>query len=179
MHAPGFKVYQKVVLVWAAFVALHFAYALVPAPPVKAFSGINESVFQHLKVGFFIYLLASLVELALFKRRVSDKQSYLFSRLTVTVFFPWIIFILWYVAPAFYGRMPSSVLEAVYGNLVLIVAAYFAAEIEQGLAQMVFSRPLKAVVLTLVVVSFCLYIIFTFNLPWTDLFQDPKLIPRK
>ena len=172
--AAGFKVYQKGFLFWAIYVVFHFAYRLLPVFPVALFSGTDESIFQHLKLGFFVYLLTSILEYLIYRRRIRNRDSYFFSRLAATVFLPWVIFILWYIAPAFYGRLPVIALEAVYGNIIIIIAGWFAAVLEQGLEQITYSKPLKAVILTLFVVSFCLYIIFTFKLPWADVFAAPK-----
>jgi len=152
----GLKVYQKVFLFWAIYVAFHFAYQLLP---VALFTGTNESVFQHLKVGFFAYLLTSILEFSIHRRRILNRDSYFFSRLIV---------------PAFYGRLPVIALEAVYGNIIVIIAGWFVSEFERGLEQIVYSKPLKAVILTLFLVSLCLYVIFTFKLPWADVFAEPK-----
>ena len=65
-------------------------------------------------------------------------------------------------------------LEVIYSNIITIMVGLFAAVFERGLEQIVYSKPLKAVILTLFLVSFCLYLIFTFKTPWADVFVVPK-----
>jgi len=168
------KVYQKAFLFWAIYVVFHFAYKLMPVFPLALVCCVNESVFQHFKMGFFVYLLTSVLEYLIYRRRIQNKDNYWFSRLAATAFLPWIIFVLWYMAPAFYGEWPSLALEVIYSNIITIMVGLFAAVFERGLEQIVYSKPLKAVILTLFLISFCLYLIFTFKTPWADVFVVPK-----
>jgi type IV secretory pathway TrbL component len=114
------------------------------------------------------------VEFGLCRRRVRDRDSYLFSRLSAVAILPWFIFVLWYIAPAFYGEWPSLAQEVIYANVITALVGLCVAVFEQGLEQIAYSKPLKAVVLTLFLVSLCLYLIFTFKLPWADVFVEPK-----
>jgi hypothetical protein len=174
MHSQGFKVYQKSLLFWLTYMVFHFIYRLLPVLPVAMFLGINESVFQHIKMGFFTYFTVSFVEYGAFRSRILNKQSFIFSRLEATIFIPWVICVLWYVAPAFYGQMPNNVLEAVYGISITLIAGYFTAVLEQGLEQINYSKPLKVAVIILFLVTCCLGIALTFSLPWADVFAEPK-----
>lgn len=46
---------------------LHFTYMLVPNNFVAAFSAVNESVWEHLKILFFPYIIYGIFEMFVFK----------------------------------------------------------------------------------------------------------------
>ena len=58
------------------FSVLHFGYDLTHLSFLKPFFGINESIFQHLKMVFWAYLLASLVEYPVYKRKNKKYESF-------------------------------------------------------------------------------------------------------
>ena len=90
--------------------------------------------------------------------------------MTATIFLPWIIFLLWYIAPALYGPWPNNTYEIIYANIITILVGVFTVILEQGLETAVFKKPQKTVLIILFLVSIMLYIIFTYNLPWADVF---------
>lgn len=45
--------------------------------------------------------------------------------------------------------------------------------LERGLEDIRYTMPLKAVIVVLFVASILLYIVFTFRLPWADVFVEP------
>jgi len=80
----------------AFFSILHFSLDLSGWAWLKPFAGINESVFQHFKMAFWAYLLASLVEYPFFKKkrkpiRVSGTRDFWRPFLFPGLFF-WFIF---------------------------------------------------------------------------------------
>jgi hypothetical protein len=90
-----------------------------------------------------------------------------------TLFLPWIIFLLWYIAPAIIGRWPNNTYEIVYANVITFSTGFFTVILERGLEEIQYNKSLKAVILTLFCVSLLLYIVFTFRLPWADVFVEP------
>ena len=64
-----------------------------PGTISRIFSGIDESVFQHLKLGFWAYALAS----------IGDKGAFAFSRALSVAIVPWLIFLFWYGVAAVFG----------------------------------------------------------------------------
>gem|GEM_PF-6335425 len=57
------------------FSIFHFGYELIKSPLLKPFCGINESVFQHLKMAFWGYALLSIGEYFLLKKRNKEKNQ--------------------------------------------------------------------------------------------------------
>ncbi len=148
--------------------------ALPPVLPFTLFFATNESNFQHYKAGFIAYLITSVAEYALTRKSVQDPSAFFYSRLSAAVFFPWVIFLLWYLAPAIIGQWQTLALEAIYANIILILATYFTIVFERGMAQISYSREFKAVLWILFCASILLYIVFTLRLPWADVFVEPN-----
>jgi len=171
--APGFKPLVKMVLFWSIFMLLYFAYRFFPVFPLSLICSTAESNFQHYKSTFVAFLILNLIEFFVYHRQIVSRKNYALSRLAATTFAPWIVFILWYIAPAVYGKMPTIPLEILYANIITLLVGYFVATLEQGLAQIHYSKSLTAVILTLFVVSILLYVSFTFRLPWADVFVEP------
>jgi hypothetical protein len=167
------NVLWKALAFWGVFLTLYAVYKFFPIFPLSLICGVTESNFQHYKAGFFSYLIVNLVEYAWNHRKITDRESFIFSRLSATILLPWIIFLLWYIAPALIGRWPNNVLEIVYANVITFVVGLFTVILESGLESVPYNRSLKVVLVTLFLASIMIYIVFTFRLPWADVFVEP------
>ncbi len=152
---------------------LHWAYDFLPILPVKLISGINESFFQHIKMTFFAYLFVNLVEYFLRRKNIQDKESFIYTRILTTTFLPWVVFIVWYIAPAYYGPFSNVAIEILYANIALIISGFVILVIEHTIDGIAYQKLSKFVLLALFLISMSYYIIFTFRLPWADVFADP------
>jgi len=93
----------------------------------------------------------------------------------MALFIPWVVFLLWYIAPAVYGKFPTQLGEIIYANIVTILALICAVILEAGFLRIPFSRNMKVVVWALLLVSLMLYMVFTYShLPWADVFVEPN-----
>lgn len=160
----------KIVGFWITFLLLHFAYDWWPAFPLNLFSAVDESLFQHLKIGFFTYLLVNTLE---YGWRRPRRDAWLYSRLWGAILTPWLMFILWYIGPAYYGPFPAIWQDILYANLVLLLLAACLIMIERQLETLLYPRPFKILTVGLFLILLSLFWIFTFRLPWTDLFVEP------
>jgi hypothetical protein len=167
----------KLVLYWVLFLFLHYSYEWLPVFPLNMISGASEAFFQHQKIAFYAYLLVNLIEVILYRRNIADKESYVYARLFSTLFIPWAVFLLWYVAPAVYGRLPSIVLEILYANMIVLFTGFVTIIIERSMEKIDYSKSLKFVVVTLFFISILLYVAFSYRLPWADVFTEPDWRP--
>lgn len=166
--------YIKSLSFWAVFLILYFAYKFFPCEPLKLICGICESNFQHYKAAYFSWIIVSIFEYALVRKRIDDSMTFFYSRIGTATILPWFVFILWYLAPAIYGRMPSIPLEIVYANIITIAAGIFGSIFEQGLSRINYFRELRIILIILFLSSLILYIVFTYiKLPWADVFIEP------
>ena len=167
--------YLKGLVYLVIFSILHFGYELTQWSWLTPLCGVNESVFQHLKMSFWAYIFTSLIEYALVRKRYTEKGCFFYSRMLSAVILPWITALIWYIVPGIFGRIESLSLEVLWA----VVSTYFSCVsviiIEQNLNER-FEAGFRVVVLILFVVSAILYVWFTYKLPWIDLFVNPELL---
>lgn len=104
IQSPSFGFVWKALAFWAVFIVLYLLYRFFPVFPLSIICGITESNFQHYKAGFFSYLIVNAIEYIWNRRKIQEYDRFIFSRMLATVFLPWIIFLLWYLAPAIIQR---------------------------------------------------------------------------
>jgi len=168
--------YLKLLGFWAGFLILHYSYDFLPILPIKLISGINESFFQHIKIVFFAYLIVNLVEFFARRKDLENRENFILTRLFSTTILPWIVFIIWFIAPAYYGPIGNVAVEILYANIALLLSGFCALVIEQTMDGIPYRNLSKVVIIVLFVISMSLYIIFTFKLPWADVFADPTAL---
>ncbi len=164
----------KALIYLVFFSILHFAYDLAGWTFLKPFSGIDESVFQHLKMAFWAYLLASLVEYPFFKKKRKSYESFWYPRFFAATVVPWTIFLVYFLGPAVAGKFQASYLELTWAILVSYFSGLAGGLIEGHLEQQRLTFCFKAVIIFLALVSAILYITFTYSLPWLDMFRAPE-----
>ncbi|MBC7320342.1 hypothetical protein H5T89_06825 [bacterium] len=166
------NIHLKSLLYLLLFGLLHFGYESTGLKFLKPICGTNESVFQHLKIGFFAYFFTSSIEFGIIKRRFKG-NSFWCSRTLAVIFVPWIIFLIWYLVPAIWGKV-TLVVELSWALIVTYISGVFAGIIEKDLEKLRFSSRSKIITFILFVISAFLFIWFTYRLPWIDLFVDPS-----
>jgi len=171
------NIYLKAFIFLLAFSLFHFGYELTGTAFLKPFCGTDESVFQHLKMAFWGYVLLSVVEYFLLKKRIKEKiKNFWYSRIFSTVLIPWIIVLTWYLLPAIFGRAKFLILEVLWGTLITYLSGIFVAQIEKETEKTQFKIGTRIILLILIVISVFLFILFTYKLPWIDLFINPEVL---
>lgn len=154
------------------FSVLHFGYDLTQWEFLKLFCGVDESVFQHLKMAFWAYFLTSLIEYL----GIREKSSFWYSRFLSTIILPWFIVLVWYLVPAFFGKLTSSTLDLLWAIFSSYIPAIMAGIVERNVEKTSVNLSFKIVVIALLIISTLLYILFTYRIPWIDLFVNPEII---
>ncbi len=168
------NIFLKALLFLLSFSLFHFGYELTNWSFLIPFCGINESVFQHLKMAFWGYVLLTIVEYVLLRKQIKEKvKNFLYSRILSTVVIPWIIVLIWYLLPAIYGRAESLILDVSWAIIITYLSGLFVAQIETETEKIQFSTKTGVILLILFAISVFLFSLFTYKLPWIDLFIDP------
>ncbi len=171
------KVFLKALLYFLLFILLHFGYDITHLNILKPFCGINESVFQHLKMAYWSYLIASLFEYFWVKRKAFKWWKFFYTRSFTTVIVPWMIFLVWYLAPAIFGKSESKAMEILWALLVTyfsgVAGSFLDKEFEKIENLSIFFRWL---LILLLLVSAFLFILFTYKSPFIDVFVDPSTL---
>ena len=168
------NVFIKSIIFLIIFSILHFGYDLTHWSFLKPFCGVDESVFQHLKMAFWAYFFSSIIEYFVLKK----KSGFWYSRLLSTIILPWFIFLIWYLVPAFFGKLTSSTIDLIWAIFTSYASAVIAGIFEKNLEKTSLDLSFKIVIFTLFIISAILYILFTFKLPWIDLFVNPEILRK-
>lgn len=170
----GMNRWVKLAAFWVVFLLLNFGYRFLPFFPFSLFMGVSEAIFEHAKIAFYSYLLVSAIEYAIYAKKIANRQGFIFSRLLVNIITPWLMMAIWYIAPAIYGKpMPSVPLEIIYANAAVFLLALCLVILERGLEEARYAKAQKVVILALMVVLILEFAIFTYQMPWTDVFEVP------
>ena len=172
------NIYWKSLLFLLCVSFFHFGYDVTGWDFLKPFFGINESIFQHLKMAFWGYLLLSILEyFLLFKKELyREIKNFWYSRILSAIIVPWIVVLVWYLLPAIYGRVESLTFELFWALLATYLSGILAIKIEKETENTPFSTHTKAILLILLVISAFMFVTFTYKLPWIDLFANPETL---
>ena len=130
----------------------------------------NESVFQHIKLGFWSYIFTNAIEYFIDDIDFRYIDIWLFPRLFSSSMIPWLMIVIWYLAPALFDRIRSLIKNISWDIFTTYLSGVFAALIENSLSKNL-SLEFKIFILTFLTASIFLYIRFTYKRPSTDLFN--------
>jgi hypothetical protein len=146
---------------------LHFTFELSGFNPViGTFSAVNESVWEHLKLGFWPIILLTIIEYFLIKKQTNNffvgKAT---SALTIILVIP----VIFYSYTIFTG-------ESIF--LIDILSFFIAVIIGQILSYKILThnqilKKLEWISIAVLIILAILFIAFTFYPPDLPLFQDP------
>lgn len=166
------RIFFKILIYTIFFSVLHFAYELTGWEFLRIFCGTDESVFEHLKMGFWAYFFVSVIEFSVTKKR----ENFFASRLFANVLVPWFIVVVWYLVPALFGKVESLAIELLWAFAVVIVSGLFAVVIEKQLEPLRPSKSFNIAVWVLFICSVIFFVRFSFAKPWVDVFVDPHAL---
>ena len=139
---------------------MYGVYRFFPVFPLSIICGTVESTFQHLKAAFFAYLILTGVEYLAFRTRIADRVAFMYARLQAALFMPWLIVLVWYIAPATVGQLPIP-LEIVWANISVLLVAFTVLVFERSWETSTYSSALKRLIGVLLLLSLLLYVRFT------------------
>ena len=117
--------------------------------------------------------LVSLGEFLIFRKKEADPINFGLTRVASTLFYCWTMFILFFTPPAYYGKYPNDLIEIVSANIVLYATSVFAGIFEFELARIKLSQAFRVAVIILTLIFMSLLVIYSFRLPWFDVFAIP------
>lgn len=162
----------KGLLFTGIYTLFHFGHDVVPLPVFAT----SESIWQHLKIGFFSAITLSLLELVYFSlsRRGCDFYNFALSRLISAQLIIGIIFSLFYLYVGLFYKLPGSVTEVVLVVCLTFLGAFIAYFIEGELYQHFSGRSmvLLMVCLLFLLINSYLFIHFSNQVPYYPLFTE-------
>lgn len=165
----------KALLFIAAFIPIHFAYDWSPS----AFTALisengGESIFMHMKIGFWAWATASIIEFLIWARRAPRRLPFVESRMFGMVLIPYVQTVIWYLAPAIVGRIGSAPLEVAWSVLACFASGVATSVIEWDMENAPSTAARKITLCSLLAICLFLFIRFTYgDAPWVDVFASP------
>jgi len=156
------------------FVLLHYLFHWFPYPFISLFSGIDESVYQHMKIAFYTYLILTGIELILFRNKITEPKKFIYSHLFSIVLIPLITLVLFLMGAVVYDAERSKVVEIIYALTITYISGLSVSLIEQEFKELEFSKRFKVFLLIIAVIMVIEFTVFTFRgNPWHDVFLNP------
>ncbi len=146
---------------------LHFTFELSSHQPVVGvFSAVNESVWEHLKLGFWPALVYAVIEYRYLKK---STNNFLSAKTVGIYLIPIIITVLFYSYTAILGEsvLVIDILTFVIAVIIGQLASY------RLLTYSKLSENLNKISLVALVVLGVAFVLFTFYPPHLPLFRDP------
>lgn len=163
----------KIILIHLIFMLFHYLYDWYPNDFIAIISGINESVYQHMKIGFFAYLSFVLIEFLLTRKHISIFSSYAYSRLFSATYLPLVMMVIYLSGPLVFGQFKSVIYEVFFANIALLATSFTTLVIENQIEKSIPGYLFRFVIIILFILSFVEFVMFTFRLPWFDIFAIP------
>jgi len=165
--------YLRSLLFLAIFTGMHYAYKFFPNVVVLLFSPLNEAVFQHMKTGFYTYIILTVIEFFIFKKKITNNTQFLFSRVFSMVLYPFLIFLFFLFTRVVYPWQMHFVVEIVSAQIVVYISVLFLGFLEVEIAKLEFGKRLRVLLLILLVLLIIEFTAFSFYLPWHDILANP------
>ena len=165
--------YLRSLLFLAIFTGVHYAYKFFPNVVVLLFSPLNEAVFQHMKTGFYTYIILTVIEFFIFKKKITNNTQFLFSRVFSMVLYPFLIFLFFLFTRVVYPWQMHFVVEIISAQIVVYISVLFLGFLEVEIAKLEFGKRLRVLLLILLVLLIIEFTAFSFYLPWHDILANP------
>ena len=140
-------IYFRSLIFLGVFILLHYTYEFFPNIVFQIISGIDESVFQHMKIGFYSYAILTLIEYLAFKKKIADKTRFLFSRFFSAIFYPWLLFMFFFFTRVIYPWQMHFVVEIISAQSVVFISVLILSFIELDTMKIEFGKRLKIILL--------------------------------
>jgi len=163
----------KILIFYLFFMLLNYLYKFFPNGLTMIFSGIKESVYQHMKIAFYSYSFTAMIEYGVRKKEIQSFQRFFYSRLFTVVFLPLIIITVYLISPLLFGKIESIAGEVIWANVALLTSIIIAVLVEEQMEKSDFSKPLRWVLIFLVLISLAEFLTFNYRLPWFDILATP------
>jgi len=163
----------KVILYQVLFLVIHYLYDWFPGSLTYFFSATNESVYQHMKAGFYTYVALTAIEYGLANQVISSKSRYIYAHLFGASILPLLMLAYFFAGPAIFVKIESILLEVLFANLALVATSSSTFLLEGLFEKSELSPGLKWMILILFILTAMQFVIFNYRLPWFDVFAIP------
>jgi hypothetical protein len=153
----------KLIVGYLFFLFFHEVYGMLGGGTLASILGEGiESIYSHMKMYFYAYLLVALIEYFLRRKSIPSAESFWYSRMLIAAAFPWMSIAIWFVPEAL--GLDISSFELPYSLAMTVIGLYFAFLLDDGLGLQL--RPaLKAFIWIAFAAAVITYVGFSFHVP--------------
>jgi hypothetical protein len=154
----------KLIAGYLFFICFHQIYDVLGGGTLAAILGEGiESIYAHMKMYFYAYLLVSLIEYFLRRQQLASPGSFWISRMLIASAFPWMSIAIWFIPVALGADLGQY--ELAYSLVLTLLGLYFAFRLDEGLEHVEFRPALQALIVLAFTAAFITYIGFSFHVP--------------
>lgn len=166
-------VFIRSLLFLVIFIGLHYAFKFFPNVITQIFSALNESVFQHMKIGLYTYIILTVIEFFIFRKKITNTTKFLFSHVFSMILYPYLIFLFFLFTRVVFPWQMHYVVEIISAQIVVYTSVLFLGFIEVEISKFEFGKKLRVLLIILVVLLIIEFTAFSFYLPWHDILGNP------
>ena len=167
---------ERKIFIWQLFGAIfitllgsfmHFLFELTGNwPPIGAIAAVNESVWEHLKLGYFPLIIFALIEYKFIKKNF---RQFIVAVASSAIIIPLVIVVFFYSYTAILGE-DSLFLDI----LSFIIAIFIGQYVSYRVLLIEQVRSGYAILALMIVIAFGVsFVLFTYLPPELPIFQDP------
>ena len=160
-------IYESIGIIFIVLLGsfLHFTFELSGYNKIVAvFSAVNESVWEHLKLGFWPALLFAMIEY----KRLKKTNNFLFAKTVGIYLIPITITVLFYSYTAILG-------ENLFMDILIFIIAVIVGQLSSYKLLMYkkLSKNFGRISLIALIILLLMFVIFTYYPPEIGIFRDP------
>lgn len=154
----------KLIAGYLFFIFFHQIYDILGGGVVATILGEGiESIYAHMKMYFYAYVLVSIIEYLMRRRQIASADSFWTTRALIAASFPWMSIAIWFIPVALGFELGNN--ELAYSLVMTALGLYFAFRMDEGLEGVEFRPALKALVWIAFLAAVITYVGFSFQVP--------------
>jgi hypothetical protein len=154
----------KLIVGYLLFVFFHQIYDILGGGTLTTILGEGiESIYAHMKMYFYAYLVVCLIDYFLRRSQISSAESFWTTRMLIAASFPWMSIAVWFIPAALGFDLGNR--ELIYSLIITAFGLYFAIRMEEGFENIDFRPALKALIWVVFAAAVITYVAFSFTAP--------------
>ena len=154
----------KLIVGYLLFLFFHQIYGILGGGTLAAILGEGiESIYSHMKMYFYAYLVLSLVDYFRLRDQIASAGSFWTTRMLVAASFPWMAIAVWFIPIALGFELGTY--ELAYSLLQTVLGLYLAIRMDEGLEGVEFRPALRWLIWLAFAAALITYVGFSFHVP--------------
>ena len=155
----------KFFVTFILYLFFHEAYGLIGDNVIGRVLGeAIGGVYPHMKMLFYAYLVVSIVDYFIQRRKGTLGSSFFYSRMLTLAAVPWMMIIIYYMFEALGIFFPRAI-DLTWAILNTLLGIYFCIRLEEPFDNMPLRGAAKGMIVLAFVAAFITYVGFSFQVP--------------